>query len=175
MKKVLFLSLIFYLILLIQESFLPHFNIRGVVPNLVLIFVCLFSFFEKSKKRDEKYGIILVIIVGFFLDIFSVSFFGRFILILTAIYFLTRKTLSYFRDIPPKYSIFYFLLLFALSLILFEFLGALSFHYSLPNLHDLLIKIIYNLIIATIIFYLYLGTKTIWAKHYKYKYEFSKI
>lgn len=84
MKKFLLLILFFYILVLLQTSFLIHFNILGWwgwSPNLILISVILISFLEKP---ENNFGFFSAFAGGFFLDIFSESFFGFNILILTA-------------------------------------------------------------------------------------------
>lgn len=81
-KKILILILFFYILVLLQTSFLVHFNIKGIVPNLVLVSVILINFFEKPK---EYLGFLSAIIGGFFLDVFSENFIGFYILILVGL------------------------------------------------------------------------------------------
>jgi rod shape-determining protein MreD len=95
MKNALLLILAFYFLVLLQTSFLVHFNIYGTIPNFVIIFVILLNFFEKPEK---KLGIVLGFLAGLFLDIFSSSFFGFYTLILSAISFFIKYVLkSYLR------------------------------------------------------------------------------
>lgn len=155
--KILILVLFFYLFTLFQNSFLANFSIYGVVPNFVLILVCLLSFFEKPH---EYFGLFSVLIAGFFLDIFSSSFLGASILSLIIIYFFIKKTIHLLWDISKKYSIFYFIPIFIFSVILYDFFFGLFFYFSnysgflFPRVSILLIRITYNLIFAIIGFYL---------------------
>ncbi|MFA4999008.1 MAG: hypothetical protein WC514_03235 [Candidatus Paceibacterota bacterium] len=84
MRKFLFLFLILYILCLLQTSFLVYFSIKGFVLNLVLVTVILINIFENPR---EMTGIFLAGFGGLFLDIFSVRFFGFWmvILLLTAI------------------------------------------------------------------------------------------
>lgn len=82
MKKILILILIFYILTLLQTSFLVHFNILGIVPNFVLIGVLFLNFLENSQKKD---GIFAAFAGGFFLDVFSENFIGFYILILVGL------------------------------------------------------------------------------------------
>lgn len=96
MKPLIFIPLIYFLTVL-QTSFLVFFDFRGYVLNYVFIVVLLFNIFENPRKDR---GLILAILAGFFLDIFSsgpfgVNFFGLWVLtlfILSALakYFLKR-------------------------------------------------------------------------------------
>jgi len=78
MKEFLIILLIFYILVLFQTSFLIHFNIKGFIPNLILIAIILINFFE---EKDKIAGIYAAFIGGFFLDIFSEKSFGLYILI----------------------------------------------------------------------------------------------
>jgi len=81
-KKVLILIVVFYLLTLLQTSFLVHFNIKGIIPNLVLITVILLNLFEQPKSYT---GLISAFLGGFFLDIFSENFIGFYVLILVGL------------------------------------------------------------------------------------------
>lgn len=81
-KKLVIIAVLFYFLALLQTSFLVHFNIKGMVPNFILLSVILINLFEPQK---EKTGIFAAFIGGFFLDIWSVHIFGTEILILLAI------------------------------------------------------------------------------------------
>jgi len=74
-KKIIFLVLLFYFLVLIQTSFLVHLNWQGIVPNLVLIALIFINLFERPEK---KIGIISGFFGGFYLDIFSISSYGFF-------------------------------------------------------------------------------------------------
>jgi rod shape-determining protein MreD len=83
LKNIIFLIFFFYFLVLIQSSFLTHFQIFsgsfGIwTPNLILITIILINFFEKPEKN---LGIIAAFIGGFFLDLFSENFIGFYILI----------------------------------------------------------------------------------------------
>lgn len=89
-KKIIFFIFIFYLLTLIQASFLVHFSVRGFVLNLVFITVILINLL--NLPRWQKLS--SVIMGGFFLDVFSldnaIGFFGFYTLILVACYFLLK-------------------------------------------------------------------------------------
>jgi len=86
MKKLILIFLGFYLLTLIQISFLIHFNFGWQLGSLpILIFVAFINFFESPSKKT---GIYSALFAGFFLDIFSttpLNFFGFWILISIAI------------------------------------------------------------------------------------------
>jgi len=105
-KSILVAILGFYLLSLLQTSFLVHFTTPlkwvGWSPNFILILVILLNLYEKPEKN---FGIFSAIIGGFFLDIFSERFFGFWVLILIGlsifIKFLVKK---YVRFPIPKIS-----------------------------------------------------------------------
>jgi len=154
MRKILILILIavFYILTLFQSSFLVHFNISGVVPNLVLILVCLLSFFEKP---NQHLGIFGAIIGGFFLDIFSNSFIGISIIVLIIISFFIKKSLHFLKETSERYPIIYFLPLFIFSLIFYDLALVLVSQFNLSL--GFLIEIIYNSAFAFLGFYIFKG------------------
>ncbi len=84
------LILIFYMLALLQTSFLVHFDIFGIVPNFIMIAIVLINFFEKPEK---KLGIIAGFFGGIFLDIFSGGYLGFYTLILLAVSFFLKYIL----------------------------------------------------------------------------------
>jgi len=68
MKKVFASIGIIYLLIIFQTSFLTHFKLCRYLPNLAIIFVVFFNFFE---RQEEKNGLIIAGACGFLLDIFS--------------------------------------------------------------------------------------------------------
>ncbi|TKJ18844.1 MAG: rod shape-determining protein MreD [Promethearchaeota archaeon Loki_b32] len=75
-KKIVFVIIGFYFLVLLQSSFFVHFS--NYVPNFVLIAVVLINLFEKQKNN---FGIISSLIGGFFLDVFFSSYIGYYVLI----------------------------------------------------------------------------------------------
>lgn len=96
-KKIIFLIPLFYFLVLIQTSFLVHFKIFGIVPNLVLITVIFIALLEKPK---EKLSITSAFIGGFFLDIFSENFIGFYLLICLTIVLFIKFILKKHVQIP---------------------------------------------------------------------------
>ena len=96
-KKILISIIVFYFLVLIQTSFLVHFNILGIVPNLVLISVVLWNLFEKSKNYSGLYA---ALIGGFFLDIFSSRFIGFYVLILFTLAIFIKLIFKRYVRIP---------------------------------------------------------------------------
>jgi len=151
-KKTLLLIAVFYILVLLQSSFLVHFNISGTVLNLILILVCLLSFFEKP---NEYQGIFGAVIGGFFLDIFSNSFIGISIITLVVISFFIKKSLHLLKETSKRYPIIYFLPLFLFSLIFYDLFLAFTFQFNFGL--NFLIEIIYNSVFAFLGFYICKG------------------
>ena len=100
-KKIILFIFIFYILTLIQGSFLVHFSVFGLVPNLVLIFVILINLF--TPPLWSGIGFFSSIIGGFFLDIFSSAYFGFFgfyTLIFLSLFFLLNFILKKYVKIP---------------------------------------------------------------------------
>jgi len=91
MKKILFSIIFFYFLALFQTSFLIHFNIWGIIPNLVLIAAILVNIFEEARDYS---GIFSSAAAGFFLDIFSENFIGFWTLILVVLSFFIKFILK---------------------------------------------------------------------------------
>ena len=92
-KKIIFFIVIFYILALLQTSFLVHFGIRGFLPNFVLIAVVFINLFS-SSVRDRAAS---ALIGGFYLDVFSLGqtggFFGFYIAAMLAL-FISLKIIS---------------------------------------------------------------------------------
>lgn len=91
LRKILILTLVFYLLALLQTSFL--------VPNFILIAVILVNLFEKPRYYS---GIFSAFAGGFFLDIFSSCLIGFHILILLAISFFIKIVLRKYVGSPLR-------------------------------------------------------------------------
>ncbi|MDD2731732.1 MAG: hypothetical protein PHI53_00890 [Candidatus Pacebacteria bacterium] len=90
--------LLFYLLALLETTFLVFFNIFGVTLNLILIIVMLWNIFESSKSF---FGLYLAFIGGFFLDVFSSSsFFSYNILLFLIISFVIKMVIKDYVRIP---------------------------------------------------------------------------
>ena len=92
LKKILFLIIAFYILTLLQTSFMPFFGIKGLTINLVLVLVILINFFEVPER---KIGLWSAFIAGFFLDVWSSMPFGIeiliFVLVAIFIKFIVKK------------------------------------------------------------------------------------
>lgn len=146
--KYLIITPIFYFFAVLQNSFLVHFNISGIIPNFILIFFFLLIFFEKPDKY--YLGLFASIVAGFFLDVFSYSYFGVSIISLLIMVFLIKKTLQLLWDRSDERSIFYFIPLFTAYFIIYNMFLNVSLNWTF------LIAIIYNLAFALLGFYIYL-------------------
>lgn len=87
MKKLLFFIAFLYFLALLQTSFLVHFPIAGIIPNLILILVIIWNFLEKPTNY---FGFLLAFLGGLFSDIFSSRPIGFNILILIGLVILIK-------------------------------------------------------------------------------------
>ena len=85
MKKGILIVLGFFILSLLQVSFLPHFAIEGWVINIVLL-----SFIPIAVLASVKNGLVAALAGGFFLDIYSHLPFGFWIVIFLALFFCIR-------------------------------------------------------------------------------------
>jgi len=135
---------IFWLSIILQTSFLAHFSIFGGVVNLVFVLFFLFTFFENP---GSYFGVINAILAGFFLDVFSHTYFGLSIASLALIYFMNKYGIYILDKKKDKFPAIYFVPLFLISFILHNLiLNLSSFNLS---------EIIYNLAVSLLLFYLY--------------------
>ena len=88
LSKAVLLFFLFYFLTLLQTSFLIHHSWRGAGINLVLLVFIIFLF---NEKKDIKEGVLLAVLAGFFLDVFSSYFFGIFILFFIFLFFLISQ------------------------------------------------------------------------------------
>jgi len=96
-KKILLTVLLFYILTLIQTSFLVHFPILGVIPNSILIVVLLINLLEDPKGN---LGVVSALSGGFFLDVFSQKPIGFYILILVFLAFSIKFIIKRHIRIP---------------------------------------------------------------------------
>jgi len=96
-KKILISIIVFYFLVLIQTSFLVHFTIFDVIPNIILILIILWNLFE---KRKDYFGVVNGFIGGFFLDIFSNHFVGFYILIFVGLAIFIKLIFKKYVRIP---------------------------------------------------------------------------
>jgi len=153
MKPLIF-ALFFYILALIQTSFLVHLDIFGVTLNLILISVVLVNFYEKPWKNS---GLLVAAIGGFYLDLFSNFQFGVSIFILVVLAFLIKRTLK----ILKEENVLYFIPIFIFSIIFYNLFSTLlssalnlSFPSSLCFNRLKILEIVYNLGVGVFGFYL---------------------
>ncbi len=114
MKKYLILILIFWLLVLFQESFLSHFRILAGGLNLILISIFLLNFLE---SEENKFGIFAGFLGGIFLDVSSTLPFGTFILTLIGLSFFIKKA----GTLVQKSNLFSFSIIFCFSFFFYKF------------------------------------------------------
>jgi hypothetical protein len=134
----------FYFLAIFQVSYLIHFKIVGGLWNPILIAIVFLNFFE---KKEDKSGLIIGALGGFYLDLFSPYFLGFFTLISLGISFLIKYARP-FLDI--KRFISFVSVLFA-SLLLFEIV--LMFISIGSGFHFNIFSIIINLFAGIIIYW----------------------
>jgi len=158
-KKLLAITFLFYIFALLQNSFLTHFNLFGAIPNLVFILFFSLVFFD---KKDNNYQVILyAVLAGIFLDVFSYTYLGPSIIILLIIGFLLKGIQMSLKSTEDKHPFVYFLPLFLIFLLAYNFLLGLYLYLLDPNKIILafgittIFLLIYNLFIASIFFYIH--------------------
>lgn len=95
MKKGFFLVISFFILAMLQVSFLPHFSLVGWVPNLVLISLVILAFVANPQT-----GIVAALSGGFFLDLYSALPFGFWIILSLALFFTARHILQHYVRLP---------------------------------------------------------------------------
>lgn len=122
------------LLAVIQASFLPHFELLGSVPNLMLVFVISWCILKNYKK-----GLLSAVLGGFFLDLFSSIFFGLNMISLLVVMIVVYLITTNFVDVNNVYTrigvislatVFYYLFIllifFTLEFFDLELLGYLE-------------------------------------------------
>ena len=153
MKKtlsIIILIISFFIIYFLQSNFFTFFTIAGVKPNLFVIFVLFIGLFA-----GKKLGLVLGIIFGFFLDIVL----GRQIGISGIMLGVIGLIGEYFDKSFSKESRLTIMLMMAGSTIIYE-VGCYIFNIItlgvsveiISFIKILLIEVLYNLIIAIIIY-----------------------
>lgn len=87
MKNTVFLFIFFGILGFSQVSFLPHFPIAGIVPNVFLLCFILFAALEKT---DSIRWVALAVACGILLDSTSSPFIGFWPVLLLAFGFLVQ-------------------------------------------------------------------------------------
>jgi rod shape-determining protein MreD len=97
LKKLFYLVVGFYFLVLFQASFLPHFVFWGMVPNAVILLIAFLNLFEKT---DGKCGLVSAFFAGFFLDIFSGRFLGFYVLVCLGIAIFIKYVFRNYIKLP---------------------------------------------------------------------------
>ncbi|MFC1789854.1 rod shape-determining protein MreD [Patescibacteria group bacterium] len=97
LKKSILLSLICYILVLLQTGFMPHFSFFGLTLNLILIIVILINFLEKPENKS---GLMTAFFGGIFLDVFSTNFIGFYVVICLIIALFLKYVLRQYIKIP---------------------------------------------------------------------------
>jgi len=156
-KKLLIILLFFYLFILLQNSFLIHYGLFGLAPDLVFILFFLLIFF--SSKILEN--LIYAVIAGTLLDLSWYNYLGPSIIFFIIILFLLKKTQSALNIKKDGYPFTYFLTLFLFSFIIYQIMSIV--YLWLTDANNLfiifnikfLIEIIYNSLFASFGFWIF--------------------
>lgn len=152
MKKFLFLIFFFFFLVIFQASFLNHFNLWGITPNLILIFLILLNFLENSRKNS---GLFLAGFSGFLLDFFSGLQIGVYFLTFIFLALLIKKFLKSLGE----ENVVYFALVFAISFVFYNLISlalnsifkfSFVFYFNLSKLD--FFEIAYNLTVGVALF-----------------------
>jgi hypothetical protein len=165
LKKLLVIIFLFYFFALLQNSFLIYFDLFGAIPNLVFILFFLLVFFEKKNKVGQTYNnyivVSIAILAGTFSDIFSYVYLGISIIILMIIGITLKNIQLALMNTEENYPFIYFLPLFIISLLVYNFVLDLYIFAEEPikiiTFFSIgtVISLIYNLFIASVLFYIY--------------------
>jgi len=151
--KYLLITLLFFIFALLQISFLPYIDMTLAMPNMVFILFSILIFFGRKEE-----GFFTAAVAGFFSDLFLPSYFGISIISLLAIYFFQRFTNHFFTKDQNEYLIFHFIAIFSVSFIVYHVLlyaFSIIFHVEFHSAWGVIISLIYNLMFATVGFYIY--------------------
>ena len=146
------ISLIFYVLSLLQNSFFWHFSLMGTVPDLVFIFFSLLVFF--CKKNNYYEILIYSVIAGLLSDVFSASPVGVSVVIYTIIGFLMQKAHTMLTENKGLYPLSRFLPLWFFSYLSYLFVakfiisGLILKQETVNWGTDIIWLVIYNLVIA---------------------------
>jgi len=141
LSKAVIIFFLFYLLTLLQMSFLIHHSWHNTGIHIVLLVFLLFLF---NTKRDIKDGLILAILAGFFIDVFSSYFFGLFILLFIILFFVV----SYVKKrVSANNFSGYCLVSFSALVIYYLLFFVVSYKFNLFN-------ILYNFLAGIVIYFI---------------------
>mgnify|MGYP000430373039 FL=1 len=95
MKEGLLIVFAFFILSLLQVSFLPHFPILGWVINIVLLSLILVA-----ALGSVKIGVEAALTGGFFLDIYSHLPFGFWMILSLTLFFIIRYIVRNYVRLP---------------------------------------------------------------------------
>ena len=150
-------AFLFFVLALIQNSFLPYFSVIGVVPNLVFALFFILVFFEPANRYSE--GLLYTIIAGFLLDLLSFSYFGINIGALLLTYIAIKVILHFLKERQKGYLLAYFIFIFLGSFIVYTV--AIFLCTDFPHIaflfrwNTMVLQLAYNVITALIGFFIY--------------------
>jgi|GEM_PF-2452365 len=158
MKKFLLSIVFFYILSLAQTSFFASLISPNKLPNLILISVILFIFFEKPR---ENFSFFIAFLGGIFIDILSYNFFGITVIFLLILTYLLKNIISSLKRVTVLwFSILSlgFLIIYNLFSEFISYFFQSSFQEKSPpqfNYGTLLsFQLIYNFILLLLIYYL---------------------
>ena len=155
------ISIVFFFVL--QTCVFTHFKLGTVIPNLLVLVICIYGFFF-GEKSGAMYGFF----AGLLMDIFFGEMIGLNALILVIIGYLNGGLSDLFYDEDIRLPMFLIALsdaTYGIMFYVFSFLlkGKLSFGYYLLNI--ILPEIFYTLLVSLIIYPPLLGINTLFRKY----------
>jgi len=149
-KNAIFTIVLFYIFVLLQNSFFPNFNLLGAIPDLIFIYFFTLAFFS---SKEANYSIIFyALIAGFFSDLYSLSYFGPSIILMIIIGLTLKKVQLLLKNKGDNYPFSYFISLFIAFWFIYVSLLGLYFHFFNFNI---IFQLIYNTITAVVFFFSY--------------------
>ena len=143
----------------------------GAVPNLVFIFFFLLIFFQKkyktsisaySARAESNYNVILISVIGgFFLDIFSHTYIAPSVILFIIIGIIMGKIQYLLMNKEDNYPLVYFAPLFTISFVAYSLLIDLCFYFLdsgkvMINFGvEIIFSTIYSLLIAIVAFLIF--------------------
>lgn len=143
MKKTIFSIITVLILFLLQTSVFNHISLGGVVPNLMLLVICIYGF-----MRGETAGLITGFFCGLINDVFFMSNIGYFTFLYMYLGYFNGKLHEYYYSddyvIPVTSFVFTdFVASLANYVFLFLLRGRFNFTYYLLNI--ILAELVYTL------------------------------
>ncbi len=149
--------LLFFILTLLQVSFLPQLGLIAPLLNPVFVIFFVACFFEEKNQYHQ--GVFLSLVTGIILDIFSPYQFGFSVISLLIIYGVIKIAMHFITETKDIYLLFRFMLVFVCTLFLynelmntFVYFPRISFIFD----SDVLIGITINLTLAIVAFFVYM-------------------